>query len=154
MALQRPHTPACAAGFGSLYGQPVGIVANNGILFSEAALKGAHFVQLCGQRKVPLLFIQNINGFMVGALSGFPAAARLLGVDQVLRCSLVAACDGYCMAAVVASCVLMALVAVGAGCVLMTLAAVVAGCVLVIAVPMLDRDSPPLPLAAAGGEEV
>lgn len=63
-----PPTPSHHfAGFGSLYGQPVGIVANNGILFSEAALKGAHFVQLCGQRQIPLLFIQNINGFMVGA---------------------------------------------------------------------------------------
>ncbi|KAI3424326.1 hypothetical protein D9Q98_009879 [Chlorella vulgaris] len=53
-------------GFGSLYGMPVGVVANNGILFSEAALKGAHFVQLCAQRGVPLLFLQNITGFMVG----------------------------------------------------------------------------------------
>jgi 3-methylcrotonyl-CoA carboxylase beta subunit len=44
----------------------VGIVANNGILFSESSLKGAHFVQLCGQRKVPLIFLQNITGFMVG----------------------------------------------------------------------------------------
>lgn len=50
------------AGFGTIYGQPVGIVANNGVLFSEAALKGAHFVQLCGQRKIPLLFLQNITG--------------------------------------------------------------------------------------------
>jgi 3-methylcrotonyl-CoA carboxylase beta subunit len=46
------------AGFGTLYGQPVGVVANNGVLFSEAALKGAHFIQLCGQRKIPLLFLQ------------------------------------------------------------------------------------------------
>lgn len=53
-------------GFGSIYGQPVGVIANNGVLFSEAALKGAHFVQLCGQRRVPLLFLQNITGFMVG----------------------------------------------------------------------------------------
>eukprot|EP00882_Tetradesmus_deserticola_P000776 GHRQ01000847.1.p1 GENE.GHRQ01000847.1~~GHRQ01000847.1.p1 ORF type:complete len:392 (+),score=187.38 GHRQ01000847.1:1454-2629(+) len=53
-------------GFGTLYGQPVGVVANNGVLFSEAALKGAHFIQLCGQRKIPLLFLQNITGFMVG----------------------------------------------------------------------------------------
>jgi hypothetical protein len=48
----------CIAGFGTLYGQPVGVVANNGVLFSEAALKGAHFIQLCGQRKIPLLFLQ------------------------------------------------------------------------------------------------
>jgi len=53
-------------GFAELYGMKVGIVANNGILFSEAALKGAHFVELCSQRKIPLLFLQNITGFMVG----------------------------------------------------------------------------------------
>eukprot|EP00586_Coscinodiscus_wailesii_P012788 CAMPEP_0172490982 /NCGR_PEP_ID=MMETSP1066-20121228/21622_1 /TAXON_ID=671091 /ORGANISM="Coscinodiscus wailesii, Strain CCMP2513" /LENGTH=435 /DNA_ID=CAMNT_0013259749 /DNA_START=396 /DNA_END=1703 /DNA_ORIENTATION=+ len=53
-------------GFGKLYGKDVGVVANNGILFSESALKGAHFVQLCSQRKIPLLFLQNITGFMVG----------------------------------------------------------------------------------------
>eukprot|EP00775_Hariotina_reticulata_P005920 gene5920-6160_t len=53
-------------GFGTLYGQPIGVVANNGVLFSEAALKGAHFIELCGQRKIPLLFLQNITGFMVG----------------------------------------------------------------------------------------
>lgn len=53
-------------GFAHIHGLPVGIVANNGILFSESALKGAHFVQLCGQRKIPLLFLQNITGFMVG----------------------------------------------------------------------------------------
>lgn len=53
-------------GFGKLYGQPVGIVANNGVLFSESALKGAHFVQLCAQRGTPLIFLQNIMGFMVG----------------------------------------------------------------------------------------
>lgn len=53
-------------GFADLYGQTVGILANNGILFSEAALKGAHFIELCGQRKIPLMFLQNITGFMVG----------------------------------------------------------------------------------------
>jgi acetyl-CoA carboxylase carboxyltransferase component len=53
-------------GFGRISGFPVGIVANNGILFSESALKGAHFIELCGQRKIPLVFLQNINGFMVG----------------------------------------------------------------------------------------
>jgi 3-methylcrotonyl-CoA carboxylase beta subunit len=53
-------------GFAHLYGIPVGIVANNGILFSESALKGAHFVELCAKRKIPLLFLQNITGFMVG----------------------------------------------------------------------------------------
>ncbi|TVS12503.1 MAG: methylcrotonoyl-CoA carboxylase [Wenzhouxiangella sp.] len=53
-------------GFAAIHGYPVGIVANNGILFSESALKGAHFIQLCNQRNVPLVFLQNITGFMVG----------------------------------------------------------------------------------------
>ena len=53
-------------GFAHLLGYPIGIIANNGILFSESALKGAHFIQLCSQRKIPLLFLQNITGFMVG----------------------------------------------------------------------------------------
>ena len=53
-------------GFGHIMGYPVGIVANNGILFSESALKGAHFIELCSQRKIPLVFLQNIVGFMVG----------------------------------------------------------------------------------------
>jgi 3-methylcrotonyl-CoA carboxylase beta subunit len=53
-------------GFAHVWGYPVGILANNGILFSEAAEKGAHFVQLCAQRGIPLLFLQNITGFMVG----------------------------------------------------------------------------------------
>jgi 3-methylcrotonyl-CoA carboxylase beta subunit len=52
--------------FARIHGIPVGIVANNGILFSESSLKGAHFVELCGQRRVPLIFLQNITGFMVG----------------------------------------------------------------------------------------
>lgn len=54
-------------GFAHVCGHPVGIVANNGILFSESALKGAHFIQLCDQRSVPLVFLQNVSGFMVGA---------------------------------------------------------------------------------------
>lgn len=53
-------------GFAHIWGYPVGIVANNGILFSESAQKGAHFIELCNQRKVPLIFLQNITGFMVG----------------------------------------------------------------------------------------
>lgn len=53
-------------GFARIHGYPVGIVANNGILFSESALKGAHFVELCAQRKIPLVFLQNVTGFMVG----------------------------------------------------------------------------------------
>ena len=52
--------------FARIHGQPVGIVANNGVLFSESALKGAHFIELCDQRKIPLVFLQNITGFMVG----------------------------------------------------------------------------------------
>ena len=53
-------------GFGHIHGHPVGIVANNGVLFGESALKGAHFIQLCDKRSVPLVFLQNISGFMVG----------------------------------------------------------------------------------------
>lgn len=53
-------------GFGKLYGLNVGIVANNGILFSESSLKAAHFIELCCQRDIPILFLQNITGFMVG----------------------------------------------------------------------------------------
>ncbi|MGN6388805.1 MAG: carboxyl transferase domain-containing protein, partial [Burkholderiaceae bacterium] len=53
-------------GFARIFGMPVGIVANNGILFSESAQKGAHFIELCCQRKIPLVFLQNITGFMVG----------------------------------------------------------------------------------------
>ncbi|XP_050100583.1 probable methylcrotonoyl-CoA carboxylase beta chain, mitochondrial [Anopheles aquasalis] len=53
-------------GYARLYGQLVGIVGNNGVLFSESALKGAHFIQLCAQKRIPLLFLQNITGFMVG----------------------------------------------------------------------------------------
>jgi 3-methylcrotonyl-CoA carboxylase beta subunit len=53
-------------GFARLWGYPVGIVANNGVLFSESALKGTHFIELCSQRNIPLIFLQNITGFMVG----------------------------------------------------------------------------------------
>ena len=53
-------------GFAHIHGYPVGIIANNGILFSESALKGTHFIQLCCKRKIPLIFLQNITGFMVG----------------------------------------------------------------------------------------
>ncbi len=53
-------------GFARVEGIPVGIVANNGVLFSESALKGTHFIELCGQRRIPLVFLQNITGFMVG----------------------------------------------------------------------------------------
>ncbi len=58
--------PTLVCGFARLYGYPVGVVANNGILFSESAQKGAHFIQLCNRRGIPLVFLQNITGFMVG----------------------------------------------------------------------------------------
>jgi 3-methylcrotonyl-CoA carboxylase beta subunit len=61
---QYGNTLVC--GFARIFGYPVGIVANNGILFGESAQKGAHFVELCAQRKIPLIFLQNITGFMVG----------------------------------------------------------------------------------------
>ena len=54
-------------GFAHLYGYPIGIIANNGILFGESAVKGAHFIELCTQRNIPLVFLQNITGFMVGS---------------------------------------------------------------------------------------
>lgn len=60
------YGPTLVCGFAKWMGYPVGIVANNGVLFSESALKGAHFVQLCNQRGIPLIFLQNITGFMVG----------------------------------------------------------------------------------------
>jgi len=60
------YGPSLVTGFAHIHGYPIGIVANNGILFSESALKGAHFIELCAQRRIPLLFLQNITGFMVG----------------------------------------------------------------------------------------
>ncbi|OIN12362.1 carboxyl transferase domain-containing protein [Oceanisphaera psychrotolerans] len=63
---KRDYGTTLVTGFARLHGYPVGIVANNGILFSESAQKGAHFIELCCQRRVPLLFLQNITGFMVG----------------------------------------------------------------------------------------
>jgi 3-methylcrotonyl-CoA carboxylase beta subunit len=60
------YGPTLVCGFARIWGYPVGILANNGILFSESALKGAHFIELCAQRRVPLVFLQNITGFMVG----------------------------------------------------------------------------------------
>ncbi len=63
---KRFYAPTIVTGFAHIEGMPVGIVANNGILFSESALKTAHFIELCCQRRVPLLFLQNIAGFMVG----------------------------------------------------------------------------------------
>ncbi|HEX4114035.1 MAG TPA: carboxyl transferase domain-containing protein, partial [Stellaceae bacterium] len=63
---KRLYGETLVTGFARLWGYPVGIVANNGILFSESALKGAHFIELCAQRGIPLIFLQNISGFMVG----------------------------------------------------------------------------------------
>jgi 3-methylcrotonyl-CoA carboxylase beta subunit len=63
---KRLYGTTLVCGFAHLYGYPVGIIANNGILFSESSLKGAHFIELCSQRKIPLIFLQNITGFMVG----------------------------------------------------------------------------------------
>ena len=63
---KRFYGETLVCGFARLWGFPVGIVANNGILFSESALKGAHFIELCCQRRIPLVFLQNITGFMVG----------------------------------------------------------------------------------------
>jgi 3-methylcrotonyl-CoA carboxylase beta subunit len=63
---KRLYGTTLVCGFAHIHGYPVGILANNGILFSESALKGAHFIELCAQRGIPLLFLQNITGFMVG----------------------------------------------------------------------------------------
>ncbi|XVS63573.1 carboxyl transferase domain-containing protein [Actinosynnema sp. CA-299493] len=63
---KKEYGATLVTGFARIHGHPVGIVANNGVLFGESALKGAHFVQLCDQRSVPLVFLQNISGFMVG----------------------------------------------------------------------------------------
>ncbi|APU17239.1 MULTISPECIES: carboxyl transferase domain-containing protein [Actinoalloteichus] len=63
---KRDYGPTLVTGFARIHGHPVGVVANNGILFGESALKGAHFIELCDRRSVPLVFLQNISGFMVG----------------------------------------------------------------------------------------
>lgn len=63
---KRDYGTTLVTGFATIYGQRVGIVANNGILFSASAVKGAHFIELCAQRGIPLVFLQNISGFMVG----------------------------------------------------------------------------------------
>ena len=63
---KRAYGTTLVTGFAQIWGMPVGIVANNGILFCESALKGAHFIELCAQRGIPLVFLQNITGFMVG----------------------------------------------------------------------------------------
>ncbi|MGO9675368.1 MAG: carboxyl transferase domain-containing protein [Methylocella sp.] len=63
---KRLYGPTLVTGFAHIWGYPVGIIANNGILFSESAQKAAHFIQICAQRRIPLIFLQNIAGFMVG----------------------------------------------------------------------------------------
>ena len=63
---KKEYGQTLVTGFARIHGHPVGIIANNGILFGESAVKGAHFIQLCDQRSVPLVFLQNISGFMVG----------------------------------------------------------------------------------------
>jgi 3-methylcrotonyl-CoA carboxylase beta subunit len=60
------YGPTLVCGFAHVHGHPVGILANNGVLFSQSALKGTHFIELCDRRRVPLVFLQNISGFMVG----------------------------------------------------------------------------------------
>lgn len=73
-------------GFGRIFGQPVGIIGNNGILFNESALKGAHFIELCTQRNIPLVFLQNITGFMVGSRSEANGIAKS-GAKMVMAVS-------------------------------------------------------------------
>ncbi len=63
---KKEYGATLVTGFAHVHGHPVGIIANNGVLFSESAMKGAHFIELCDQRSIPLLFLQNITGFMVG----------------------------------------------------------------------------------------
>jgi 3-methylcrotonyl-CoA carboxylase beta subunit len=73
-------------GFARIYGQTVGIIGNNGILFNESALKGAHFIELCSQRKIPLVFLQNITGFMVGSRAEANGIAKA-GAKMVMAVS-------------------------------------------------------------------
>ena len=73
---KRLYGPTLVTGFAQIWGYPVGVVANNGILFSESALKGAHFIELCAQRGIPLVFLQNISGFMVGKIRDGAASPR------------------------------------------------------------------------------
>ncbi|MCE7006159.1 methylcrotonoyl-CoA carboxylase [Kibdelosporangium philippinense] len=63
---KREYGTTLVTGFARIHGHPVGIIANNGVLFGESALKGAHFIELCDKRRIPLVFLQNITGFMVG----------------------------------------------------------------------------------------
>jgi 3-methylcrotonyl-CoA carboxylase beta subunit len=63
---KKEYGSTLVTGFARIHGHPVGIIANNGVLFAESAMKGAHFIELCDKRSIPLLFLQNITGFMVG----------------------------------------------------------------------------------------
>ncbi|KAI3945160.1 hypothetical protein MKW92_038399 [Papaver armeniacum] len=80
------YGPTLVAGFAKIHGQPVGIIGNNGILFTESALKGAHFIELCAQRNIPLIFLQNITGFMVGSRSEANGIAKA-GAKMVMAVS-------------------------------------------------------------------
>lgn len=80
------YGPTLVTGFARIYGQPVGIIGNNGILFNESALKGAHFIELCTQRNIPLVFLQNITGFMVGSKSEATGIAKS-GAKMVMAVS-------------------------------------------------------------------
>ncbi|KAL8108386.1 hypothetical protein AgCh_024739 [Apium graveolens] len=73
-------------GFARIHGNPVGIIGNNGVLFNESALKGAHFIELCTQRNIPLIFLQNITGFMVGSKSEAGGIAKA-GAKMVMAVS-------------------------------------------------------------------
>ncbi|KAI3841709.1 hypothetical protein MKX03_006853 [Papaver bracteatum] len=80
------YGPTLVTGFAKIHGQPVGIIGNNGILFIESALKGAHFIELCVQRNIPLIFLQNITGFMVGSRSEANGIAKA-GAKMVMAVS-------------------------------------------------------------------
>ncbi|CAI9101929.1 OLC1v1000098C2 [Oldenlandia corymbosa var. corymbosa] len=80
------YGPTLVTGFARIFGQPVGIIGNNGILFNESALKGAHFIELCTQRNIPLIFLQNITGFMVGSKSEANGIAKA-GAKMVMAVS-------------------------------------------------------------------
>lgn len=80
------YGPTLVTGFARIHGQPVGILGNNGVLFTESALKGAHFIQLCAQRHIPLIFLQNITGFMVGSRAEASGIAKA-GAKMVMAVS-------------------------------------------------------------------
>ncbi|KAH0915304.1 hypothetical protein HID58_029750 [Brassica napus] len=83
---KKQYGTTLVTGFARIYGQTVGIIGNNGILFNESALKGAHFIELCSQRKIPLVFLQNITGFMVGSRSEANGIAKS-GAKMVMAVS-------------------------------------------------------------------